>query len=242
MRLLVIQHSPIDGLGLFQRLLEQDNHDVTVFRPDLGGPAPDLAEFDGLWVMGGAMQVWEANNIAWLRAELDLVRHAVADLGLPYFGVCLGHQILAHVLGGQVAPARVPEIGFLPVQFAPDRPEFRGLDPQHVTFHFHSAEVATLPPDAQVIASSDNCRVQAMAWGDTATSVQFHPEIDLNALRLWATDPEVEKSYDAANGQGAFANCLTQITQMRQPIETLAAGLYRNWLRNVSHPSKNAAC
>ena len=48
--------------------------------------------------MGGPMDVWEEEKYPWLRTEKEFIRMAVAEKGLPYFGVCLGHQLLADAL------------------------------------------------------------------------------------------------------------------------------------------------
>lgn len=230
MRIVVFQHAPHEGLGLFQPLFDADGHQVTIFRPDLGGPAPDLSRFDGLWVLGGAVQIWQAETLDWLRHELALVRRAVVDLNMPFFGICLGHQMLAHVLGGRVGPARRPEIGISSVQLSPERPEFLGVAASIQTFQWHSAEVTAVPPDCQVTAWSPACGVQALSWGATARSVQFHPEVDQAGLRIWAMDPAVGEAFDQANGAGAMEACLEQMNAMRSETLRLAEQLYRNWL------------
>lgn len=234
MRLLVFQHAPHEGLGLFQPLLEDDGHQITIYRPDLGGPAPDLSAFDGLWVLGGVVQVWQADELEWLANELEMVRQAVVELKMPIFGICLGHQMLAHVLGGEVGPARHPEIGISLVQLSSARPEFLGLDLVMNTFQWHSAEVTEPPPGGQVIASSEACSVQALVWGKTAYSVQFHPEVDHTVLRNWCQDPAVAEAFDKANGRGAMKACLSQIDAMTSETQHLAERLYRNWMARVS--------
>lgn len=232
MRILVFQHALHEGLGLFEPLLQHDGHQITIYRPDLGGPAPDLEKFDGLWVLGGVVQVWQAETLDWVRHELELVRRAVVDLKMPFFGICLGHQMLAHVLGGTVGPARSPEIGISLVQLSPERPEFSGLAPSIKTFQWHRAEVTALPPDCLVTAWSEACKVQAMSWGSTARSVQFHPEVDQAGLRTWAKDPAVGEAFDQANGVGAMEACLEQMNALRSETLRLAEHLYCNWMAN----------
>lgn len=230
MRLLVFQHGANEGLGLFERFFRRDGHDVTAYRPDLPGPAPDLADFDGLWVMGGVAQIWEADELGWLRDELDLVRRAVIDLKMPFFGICLGHQMLAHVLGGRVGPAGIPETGVTPVALSEEHAEFHGLARTVTTFQWHSAEVTAPPPGARVTATSDACRVQALAWGDRARSVQFHPEVDRSVLQQWCENPEVPDAFDRRNGAGAMAACLDRLDMLKPDLDHLAESLYRNWM------------
>ena len=46
----------------------------------------------------------------------EFIKHAVVEKGMPFFGFCLGHQLLAEVLGGEVGPSERPEIGVMDVQ------------------------------------------------------------------------------------------------------------------------------
>jgi GMP synthase-like glutamine amidotransferase len=66
--------------------------------------------------MGGPMDVWEEDKHPWLAAEKALIREAVEGRGMPFLGLCLGHQLLACALGGECGKAKTPEIGVLPVQ------------------------------------------------------------------------------------------------------------------------------
>ena len=145
-------------------------------------PAPQALA--GVVVTGSAAYVtdradWSETTAAWLR-------EAVAA-GLPVLGICYGHQLLAHALGGEVAfnPAG-RESGTIALQLraeAADDPLFAGL-PATVSAHAtHMQTVLTPPPGATVLAHSarDNC--QAFRIGERAWGLQFHPEFATHHMR-----------------------------------------------------------
>ncbi len=147
---------------------------------------------------------WSEQTAAWLREAIDA--------GRPVLGVCYGHQLLAHALGGQ--SARNPngrEIGTLEVEIVIDDPLFEGLPRPLTVFETHSDAVLELPPGARCLASTSNTPIQAMAIGDHVRSVQWHPEFDADILRgyLEARAGEI----DAELGSGASERLRAEIRE-----------------------------
>ena len=116
MKLLVLQHAAAEHPGIFRGFLEEDGHSWDAVELDEGEQLPALGGYDGLWVMGGPMDVWQEELHPWLKAEKEIIREAVEGRGMAFLGLCLGHQLLAEALGGSVGPAETPEIGVLNVQ------------------------------------------------------------------------------------------------------------------------------
>ena len=192
-RVLVFEHMDAGHAGIFCELLRAHGIAWHSVRFDLGAPLPDLAAFDALWVMGGPMDVWQEEEHPWLLAEKAAIREAVVDREMPYFGICLGHQLLAEALGGVVQPAARPEVGVFEIartEAGERHALLDGLPQRPRVLQWHAAEVVEPPAGAEVLASSADCAVQVMAVGEQALGLQFHLEIDHPTLKAWLSIPE----------------------------------------------------
>ena len=145
---------------------------------------PNREGFAGVIVTGSAAMVTESH--AWSHAAGNWLK-AAANEGFPVLGICYGHQLLAHALGGQVGdnPAG-REMGTVDVTLtaaAATDPLFAGLPPAFPAQTTHLQTVLAPPPGATVLATSalDGC--QAFRGGDRAWGVQFHPEFSATHMR-----------------------------------------------------------
>lgn len=191
MRAAIFLHLDDDSSGLLGKALEQAGVVCEDFRLHKGEAPPDPADHDILVTMGAAQQVWQTEEFPWLIEEKAAIRHWVEDLSKPYFGICFGHQLLADALGGRVEMSKAREIGILPVnrhEEAAHDPVFCALEPNGHWMQWHLAEVTQAPSGAQVLASSEDCAVQAMSLGKHAVSIQFHAESSLATIEKWKDD------------------------------------------------------
>ena len=81
--------------------------------------------------MGGPMDVWDIEENPWLVDEKAAIRHWVKDLGKPYLGLCLGHQLLADALGGTCGPQKIPE------KVTKSDSQFNGQEKKHSFCRFY---------------------------------------------------------------------------------------------------------
>ncbi len=135
-------------------------------------PSPDAC--DGWVCTGSRHSVYE--DLGWIRGLSGFVR-AVHAAGVPFVGVCFGHQVLAHALGGRVAKAatgwgagigRVVVDGQAPWMVPPA---------DELALHFmHQDQVEALPPGGAVLGGADHCPVALMQVGESMVGVQAHPE------------------------------------------------------------------
>ena len=191
-RVLVFQHMSLAHPGILRDCLRADGIAWDVVALEAGEPIPELARYDALVVMGGAMDVWQEAEHPWLRAEKQAIRAAVLEHRMAYLGICLGHQLLADALGGEVRPATSPEVGMFEVRLTGlgrAHPLLAGLPAAGRFLQWHAAEVVRPPVGAKVLARSDDCAVQALALGERALGLQFHAEVDAPTLAEWLADP-----------------------------------------------------
>jgi GMP synthase (glutamine-hydrolysing) len=142
-------------------------------------PAPrDVAAFI---VTGSSSNVTE--RASWMRRAMRYLA-SVVEADVPILGICFGHQLLAEALGGKVGKnPRGREIGTVAVTRIAHDPLFEGLGERFFVNATHVEAVVEPPPGARILATTALDPIAAYAVGARARCVQFHPEIDGDAMR-----------------------------------------------------------
>ena len=233
MRLLIFQHIDCEHPGSLRRFLAHDRVDCHTVNLHRSEQIPELESFDALWVMGGPMDVWDIEEYPWLVTEKAAIRRWVRELGKPYLGFCLGHQLLADALGGTCAPLQPPEIGILEIELNDGGiadPLFAGTPARQKSLQWHSVCVTKPPDGAQVLASSDVCENQAMRIGAKAWSMQYHVEVEPDTVSNWAEVPSYRDALRATLGNEGHARMKNEADENMTAFLKCAQTIYRNFM------------
>jgi len=233
MRLLVLQHIACEPPAAYEDELREWGAELIRVEVDEGEPLPDWREFAGIVAMGGPMGAYEDDAYDWLPREKELIAEAVrADV--PFWGVCLGSQLLAASLGARVYPGERAEVGLLPVTLtgaASDDPVFAGAPREFPTLQWHG-DTFDLPDGATLLASSPAYPHQAFRVG-RAYALQFHIEVSAALAAEWGEVPAYAASLESLLGPGALANLVAQLEPLAEPMNALARRLFARWLGSV---------
>lgn len=233
--ILVLQHAGCETPGVYQDELLARRLAFQRVLLDEGEELPDWRAYGALVVMGGAMGAHEESLHPWLVPEKRLIGEAVRA-GLPYWGVCLGAQLLAASLGASVTRAARAELGVLDVQLtdaAACDPVFASMPRSFQTLQWHR-ETYELPPGAVQLARSSDCEQQAFALG-RAYAVQFHLEVDAGLMERWLAVPEYVAELEQLGGAGTPAALLADVRRLERDSTPLARALFARWLDRVAY-------
>ncbi|HKV65141.1 MAG TPA: glutamine amidotransferase [Rhodanobacteraceae bacterium] len=176
---------------------------MRIVRVDAGEALPEPAKIAGAVITGSAAMVteradWSEHTAGWIRDAMEAET--------PLFGVCYGHQLMAHALGGTVGWLPVGrEIGTesmtrLSPDDAPDLRELPALFPAQTT---HRQSVLEPPRGAEVLARSQRDPHQLLRYAPNALSSQFHPEFTPDFMRAY-----IEVRADALREEGVDPDAL----------------------------------
>ncbi|HNR32332.1 MAG TPA: type 1 glutamine amidotransferase [Candidatus Hydrogenedentes bacterium] len=177
MRLHFLQHVPFEDPANILPWAQARRITTVGVRIYANETLPPPRALDWLVVMGGPMSVDEEDKHPWLAAEKRYIRAAI-DAGKRVIGVCLGAQLVAEALGGEVTRNAHREIGWFPVtrtEASDASPAFRVLPRTFPAFHWHG-DTFSLPPGATHLAASEACPMQAFAVESRIFGLQFHLE------------------------------------------------------------------
>jgi GMP synthase (glutamine-hydrolysing) len=231
MRALVLQHIACEPPGAFADVMRERGWQIVTCEIDETGSAPDAEEFDAIVAMGGPMSVNDELELPWLVDEKRLIGAAVRA-GVPYFGACLGVQLLASSLGARVYPGPGPEVGILPVELSDEGrvdPVLGSLDGQILTLQWHG-DTFELPYDAVLLAGSEAYPHQAFRYGECAYGIQFHIEVSAEMAEAWARVPAYADALEQTVGAHALDDMIEALRDERGArMRSHARELFARW-------------
>ena len=181
---------------------------VTVIDAQNGDPLPDAADLAGVVITGSHEMVtdrqpWSERAASWLQ---EVVAH-----GVPTLGICYGHQLLAHALGGEVGDnPNGREFGTVTVKLeaeAADDPLLGGLPARLPVQVCHTQSALALPAGARRLAHGDRDANQAFVVGEAAWGVQFHPEFDAEVVAAYIEHYDARLRAEGQDPAALIAGC-----------------------------------
>ncbi|WON76511.1 glutamine amidotransferase [Serratia sp. UGAL515B_01] len=227
----LVQHE----LGNFdQMFMEQGNiaaDRVKIVHLPTGGSLLAPENYCGVVITGSPAMVTE--QLPWSEQAAEWLRQAMR-IKLPIFGVCYGHQLLAHALGGTVGyRPQGMEVGTLEIELLPPAGNDKRLailPPRFKANLIHSQSVLTPPLGAEVLARSQQDAYQILRYGDHALTTQFHPEFNGKSMQRYFTwlsekDPVNQAAYqqqqvsDTPFSQMLLQGFVVSLGAQRSPLD-----------------------
>ncbi|MBX3388542.1 MAG: type 1 glutamine amidotransferase [Phycisphaeraceae bacterium] len=195
MAIIVFQHGALVGPGRLGLTLRDHGFKLSIRRLDLAADHPinilaledfgdgqliptDFDNVQGVIALGGPQNVGEDHP--WMPGEMSFLKQA-HERQLPVIGICLGAQMIAQTLGGQVGKMDTPEIGMKTMSLNPvgqTEPLLAGIAWDAGAYETHGYEIKQLPPGATLLGSTKECKNQIFKAGVRTYGFQHHPEFD----------------------------------------------------------------
>lgn len=189
----ILQHAPKEEPGLISEWAAVNNREIRTIHVYRNEELPDPESIPSLILLGGTMNIYQHRDHPWLIPEKQMLARYV-ETGSSIFGICLGGQLLADVLGAKVTQNPVNEIGWFPVNFTSEaRSYFPHLPESLTVLHWHGDTFA-LPKDSIRLAESEGCAEQGFLWNQRILGLQFHPEASPASIAQPADRPVEEPS------------------------------------------------
>ena len=239
-RLMVFQHVAAEPLGTLHARIRARGHRIRFHNfqrdPDT---RPNVDRYQGLIVLGGPMNVTDRHQHPHMATELRAIEAALQQ-DKPVLGICLGAQLLAHVLGAPVRRHERYEIGWYELlttgQGRAD-PVLGQLGERAPVFQWHGCTY-DLPSGAVQLARTESCEQQAFRFGMNAYGFQFHMEADTAMIERWLRMPAYREELAAAalgrDEDSIRAATAASMTTMRPLAETT----FNNFLDLVGRPER----
>ncbi len=201
-KVLVFQHVAHEILGTLNPLLKAEGFRIRYVNfqrhPDFQA---SLEGYNGLIVLGGPMGVYEADKFPHLKHEMKIIEEAMKK-DIPVLGICLGSQLVAEVLGGNVRRSKHAEIGWHDVRLTKEGMNhklFSGFSESEKIFQLHG-DTFDVPKGSVHLASSELCNAQAFQMGKVF-GYQFHLEVDEAMIQRWLKIPANRKDIESSGGK-----------------------------------------
>ncbi|MCB5191215.1 type 1 glutamine amidotransferase [Methylobacillus arboreus] len=235
--IIIVQFTASEGPGYLADFLARQNIPFQVLRIDLGDALPvHIDGYAGLAMMGGPMSV--NDDLPWIPRLLALIVDAVQQR-VPVIGHCLGGQMLARAMGGEITDSPFTEIGWAkgyPTS-APQAAEWLGSQSELTLFQWHY-QTFSIPPGGVHILRSQHCANQAYVLDDLHIGFQCHIEMQSGMVNEWCrmSSEELKGGTEADPAQPAIQSTeeiLDGLDARILHLNQLAEHVYERWVQGL---------
>jgi GMP synthase-like glutamine amidotransferase len=192
--ILVIKNASIEGAGILEELLQHNSITYQVVDLEKEEFIPTPTTFGAIIVLGGPSSANETTE--GMINEINRIKETI-DANIPYFGICLGLQILVKSAGGKVIPCSQKEIGFRDgyknifdvklTESGEKDPIFAGVLTSFPIFHLHG-ETVVLSENMLLLGKGNECTNQFIKVNDNAYGIQGHIELTHDLFEEWMNE------------------------------------------------------
>jgi GMP synthase-like glutamine amidotransferase len=232
MNVLIIKHVDIEGPGLIEDCLTQENIPYQMIELGSGGRLPEIEGWTHIVILGGPMNVYEEDRYSFLRKEDLFIKEAI-QRGRSVLGICLGGQLIAKALGAKVVKAPVKEIGWYEVSLTEEGVRdrmFRLLPGTFAVFQWHE-DTFEIPRAGALIATSSSIPNQAFRYGENVYGLQFHLEVTKEMILQWMRTYDEEFKGVQASLLPKF-NILAETEQRMDDFKKRGIAFLKNFFRS----------
>ncbi len=166
------QITVLDAGGQYCHLIARKVRDLGIYAEVAPSETPvsALQGRKGVIISGGPASVYDPTS--------PTIDPALLTSGIPVLGICYGHQLMAHVLGGHVRKGDRGEYGLAQLDIIHSDTILSGIEGRQQVWMSHRDLVTSVPDDFEILASTETCAIAAMsAPARRLFAVQFHPEV-----------------------------------------------------------------
>lgn len=237
--IVAIQNGPSAPINLLGKWLTEAGFEIRTIHAYAEQPLPrnvaDLQRYVGnqdlaaLIPLGGSIGALDDGQAPWLPIERSLIADAVSH-DLPVLGICLGSQLLAVSLDGEIDKGDQPEIGLTEIEVSQGDDLIFGefASRKVATIQWHQDVVSRLPSNATSLASSHHCSNQIYRVGKIHYGVQFHPEADPTIVKMW--EKKADEAYRRSDMRTGIAD---EVSAKMSELESLWKAPIMRWAEMV---------
>ena len=181
--LFISHHSEVE-LGIMEEFFINEKYSIKIAKPFDNFKLPlNFNNYSGVIILGGAMNVEDDEKYPWIKEELYWLKNLIT-LNIPTIGICLGAQLIAKALGGDVGyhDKNYIEVGYRNISQL-KKNSVIGNFPEKV-YHWHTQGIK-LPNIAKHLAYNSIFNAQAFSIKDNIFGFQFHPEVNKKMILNW---------------------------------------------------------